>query len=110
MTNLSNIGEVLGGFFGGGGPDYIGMGELETGIPRPVAPIIPFDQTTSPEIPAVSSPTMTIPTVEQVSAKEAASAETDRQRKRRGFSQTIVNPGGAGGLGSSAPGLKQTLG
>ena len=115
MTNLSNIGSALGGFFGGN-PGYTGglgsdPGPAEgLGIMPTESLLAPPVDMSPPDIPAVTPPTMAIPTAEQVSAKEAASAETERQRKKRGYNQTIVNTGGAGGLGSSGMGLKQTLG
>lgn len=92
------------------------MAPNETSIPliSPVTPVLlgPGPGQVGPgpagpsgiEVPEIT-PTLALPTEEKVAAKEAANAEMERRRKRRGTTVT-----GPGGILTPAPTKKATLG
>ena len=105
---LGDVGAAINSFIFG--PNLNPPGGTNIGVPGedPGFPLIPFEGP-APGGPVVEppdiTPTLTLPTEEKVSSKEAANAEMERRRKRRGTTFT-----GPGGILTPAPTKKATLG
>jgi hypothetical protein len=111
------IADAFGGFFGGGGPSEAFLqGQAEIGgsiiSPRVPTALAPTSSISGPPTdilaPSVNPPVLAKPTPEKAASKEAAKAENERRRKRRGFAQTILT--GPGGVTTQPSLLKTTLG
>lgn len=115
-STLGDIGAAIKSFIFGESPTA--PNETSISLISPSAPILGGPGPSSvpsgveiPDIPAISAipeitPTLELPSEEKVAAKEAANAEMERRRKRRG-STTVTGPQG---ILTAPPTKKATLG